>query len=84
MKITLKPTDKIVSLESRHDLRQGVDARIWEGHDEHGFPVVAFITRLAVHNDEPSEVHERFAKELQECEKPKPFSGPWDLRYFID
>lgn len=83
MELTLRPTDQIVSLESRQDLRQGVEARIWEGYDEQGYPVVAFISRLAVHQAEPPEVHERFARELNACDKPKP-SHAWDLRFFID
>lgn len=83
MKLTLRPTDRIVSLESRDDLRQGIPARIWEGHDEQGYPVVAFISRVAVHESEPQEVHERFDRELTACEKLRP-SHAWDLRLFID
>lgn len=84
MKLTLRPTDQIVNIETRITrTEQGFPARIWEGHDEHGFPVVAFITRVAVHEREAPEVHERFRRELQECEKLTP-SAVWDLRYFID
>lgn len=83
MKLTLRPTDQIVTLEPRGNVGQGVAARIWEGHDEHGFPVVALINRVAVREREAPEVHERFQRELQECEKLTP-SAVWDHRYFID
>jgi hypothetical protein len=82
MKLTLEPTDQLTTFVT-NTAERGVPARIWEGHDENGVPVVAFISRVAVHNDQPAEVHERFARELTACDKPKP-SNAWDIRYFID
>lgn len=88
MKLTLRPTDQVVVLEAHAATLGGpapaaVPARIWEGHDDNGFPVVAFISRVAVRESEAPEVHERFARELSTCEKLRP-SHAWDLRYFVD
>ncbi len=60
MQIQLTSTTKIVELN-------GVPARIWEGHTASGIPVHAYITRIAVHNDEN---HAEFEMELQECAVP--------------
>jgi len=45
MKIELKSTTGMTKLN-------GVPARIWEGTTEKGTPIVAFITRVAVKNDQ--------------------------------
>jgi hypothetical protein len=63
MKITLESTTKLVELN-------GVPARIWEGLTEAGVPIVAFVTRVAVHENRPAAEHEVLRRELQECRAP--------------
>ncbi len=60
MKLTLENTSKIVQLN-------GIPARVWEGHTDSGVPVHAFISRVAVKNDQD---HSQFERELQECRTP--------------
>lgn len=72
MKLTLTPTAQIVTLHDSGLFGATVQARIWEGADDQGTPLHVYIVRVAVHEDEPPEVHERFARELQECPKPMP------------
>lgn len=81
MKLTIEPTDRIVTLASRGGAE--IQARVWEGADETGVKVHLFIARVAVHDSEP-EAQARFAAELQECARGRPATGPWDLRMFID
>jgi hypothetical protein len=57
---TLKSTTKIVSLN-------GVPARIWEGTTASGIKVHAYITRVAVSEDQNQE---EFARELAACAAP--------------
>lgn len=60
MTVTLHSTDKIVKIN-------GIPARVWEGTTAKGINCHAFITRIAVHeNDDASE----FEKELQEQHAP--------------
>lgn len=60
MKVQLHSTEKIVTIN-------GIPARVWEGVTEGGVNCHAFITRIAVHeNDDASE----FEKELQEHSPP--------------
>lgn len=66
MKITLTSTSKIVMLKPG-PLADGVPARVWEGETETGIKVHAFITRIAVKENENTE---QFEQELQECEAP--------------
>lgn len=63
MKLTIEPTTQTTTL-----IIAGaeVPARVWEGTDEHGVQVHCYITRVAVHQDEPEAVHERFGRELVE------------------
>lgn len=60
MKIILESTTQTTEVN-------GVPARIWEGHTESGIPCHAFITRVAVHEDEDQE---QFKTELQEHRTP--------------
>lgn len=60
MKVTLHSTTKVVHLN-------GVPARIWEGETESGIPVHAYVTRIAVHEDQDLT---EFQRELQEHEPP--------------
>lgn len=71
MQITLTPTEQIVTLIEGVS-GAVIQARIWEGIDEQGTAIHAYIVRVAVHEDEPQSVHERFGRELQECAKPRP------------
>lgn len=73
MEITLHQTSKIVELN-------GVPARIWEGETASGIPVHAYITRIAVHNDER---HEEFEKELQEQRTPSVAVQAFPLRMVL-
>jgi hypothetical protein len=76
MKITIEPTSKTV------DLNNGVPARIWEGTDESGAPVMCFVTRISPLTHCP-EVNERFARELQETRKPSPVAEALPLRLIL-
>jgi hypothetical protein len=64
MKVTLESTTKIVTLEVNG---QRVPARIWEGHTPNGVACHAYITRIAVHNDDDSS---EFERDLQEHKPP--------------
>lgn len=68
MKITIESTSKLVELQTESGAV--VPARVWEGHTEQGIPVHCYITRIAIGENEPAEVHERFKRELQEQRTP--------------
>jgi hypothetical protein len=61
MKLILKSTSKIVTIRI-----DGVDvpARIWEGANEAGVEVIAFITRIAVNDDVSEQAGAEFELEL--------------------
>jgi hypothetical protein len=61
MKITIENTEHIAEIKINN---YSVPARIWKGKTESGIEVFCFITRIAVSEDAPREVHEQFAKEL--------------------
>lgn len=82
MRLTIEPTDRVVTLVSHGGAE--IQARQWEGTDEHGVPVFLFVSRVAVHNDQPPEVHDRFSAELTACAAARPATGPWGHRFFID
>jgi hypothetical protein len=60
MQVQLTSTTKIVKLN-------GVPARIWEGHTAAGVPCHAYVTRIAVHEDQDAT---EFERELQEHSPP--------------
>jgi hypothetical protein len=60
MKINIESTTKVVQLN-------GVPARIWEGTTDSGMKIHAFITRVAIGEDEDGT---QFEKELRECVAP--------------
>lgn len=60
MKITIENTEKIVTLN-------GVPARIWEGETQSGIRCHAYITRIAVAEDQDQE---QFERELKEQKAP--------------
>ena len=64
MKLTIEPTQRQIEVEVTKGAT-GVPARVWEGVDEEGVPVILLVTRLAVRNDQPARVHDRFARELR-------------------
>jgi len=80
MKLTLEPTDRIVQLNSVEGL---VTARIWQGEDDRGTQVHAFIVRVAVPDSAPLEVHARFAAELMETVPARPDVAAIPLRFII-
>lgn len=84
MKITLENTTKVVTLEVDG---ANVPARLWQGTDEHGTPVHAFITRIApeVNPRDPASrpVLERFERSLEACAAPRPAVASIPLRLII-
>jgi hypothetical protein len=77
--VHLTSTTKIVELETATGV---VPARVWEGHSDDGVEVIAFITRIAVHQAQDMS---RFEAELAEVAPPK-FAGvqAWPARMLID
>lgn len=73
MEIHLHQTSKIVELN-------GVPARVWDGTTASGIPVHAYITRIAVHNDEQ---HEEFERELLAQRAPSEAVQAIPLRLII-
>ncbi len=67
MKITIKPTSKIVVLKPG-TLADGVPARTWEGETESGIKVHCFVTRIAIDKNEPRT--SEFETELQKTAAP--------------
>ncbi len=66
MKMTIESTTKIVQLEIGG---QRVPARMWEGKTARGIPVVVFVTRVGVLEDDDARELEA---ELLEQGKPSP------------
>ena len=81
MKITIESTSQVVQVESGSGGR--VPARVWLGHTASGHEIHAFVTRIAVHEDAPPEVHAQFARELQEHAKPSMAFGAIPLRMIL-
>jgi hypothetical protein len=46
MRLTLEPTDKLVELVDRNT-GCATQARLWQGQDDHGVPVLAYICRVS-------------------------------------
>jgi hypothetical protein len=76
--VTLQNTDKIVELKYHGAY---VPARVWEGTTDSGVPVVAFITRIAVRNDQDLT---QFEAELQTVTPPSADVRAWPARMLID
>ena len=74
MKLTIESTTRII------DIGGGLQARLWEGRTESGVPVQVLVTRVAVANDAPSDVLERFERELAEQRAP---SVAWPARLIL-
>lgn len=80
MKITLEPTEKIVQLRPADG---PLSARIWQGVDDQGAPVHAYVVRIAAADSQPLEVHARFAAALLECVPARPDVAAIPLRLII-
>jgi len=77
MKVTLESTDKIVELTLNG---QTVPARIWEGETAHGVRCHAYITRIAVHQDDDAA---EFERDLQEHRRASPAVAAIPLRLIL-
>jgi hypothetical protein len=73
MRITLESTTKVVEVN-------GVPARIWEGATETGIPIHAYITRVAVEEEQNQEAFER---QLQAHRAPSPAVQAISLRLVL-
>jgi hypothetical protein len=74
MKITIEPTDKIVTLPPNM-----TEARVWEGVSEAGVKCYLVIPRVAVKS---SEDNSEFEKELRKTPQ-KPWDKSIDIRLII-
>ena len=77
MKVQLESTTKIVELVINGVT---VPARVWEGHTENGVACHAFITRIAVANQDNAE---EFERDLQEQRQPTPEVQAIPLRMIL-
>lgn len=77
MKVTLESTTKIVTLQIGG---VSVPARVWEGITERGIKCHAYITRIAVHEDDDNS---QFEEELKEQAKPSAAIEAIPLRLII-
>ena len=77
MKVTLESTTKIVDLVIDG---KTVPARVWQGTTEGGVRCHAFITRIAVHEDDDPE---EFNRELIEKAQPRPEIDAIPLRMIV-
>ncbi len=77
MKVTLENTDKIVELTLNG---QTLPARIWEGTTAGGIRCHAFITRIAVHEDDNAA---EFERDLAEQRKPSAAIAAIPLRMIL-
>lgn len=75
MKVTLSPTGKI-------DTINGSPARLWEGEDDFGTPVKAWIATISPQTHDAA-ANQRFADALREL-KPTPRSESFDIRFLVD
>lgn len=77
MKVTLESTTKIVELVING---VAVPARVWEGATDNGILCHAFITRIAVKNDDDSA---EFERDLHEQRAPSPEIQAIPLRMIL-
>ncbi len=77
MKVTLENTDKVVMLTIGDAT---VPARIWEGTTANGIACHAYITRIAVHQDDDAV---EFERDLKEQRKPSPVVEAIPLRLIL-
>ncbi len=81
MRITIEPTDTIVTLAAGLG-DSGVEARIWQGVTDSGIRVHVFVTRVAVPLDTDQAP---FVEALQACREPARIGheGAWPLRLLL-
>jgi hypothetical protein len=77
MKVTLENTDKVVLL-TIGDVT--VPARIWEGRTANGIACHAYITRIAVHDEEDAA---EFDRDLKEQRRPTAAVAAIPLRLIL-
>jgi len=77
MKVTLENTDKVVLLELNG---QTVPARIWEGTTANGIACHAYITRIAVGDQDNAA---EFERDLKEQRKPTPAVAAIPMRLIL-
>jgi len=77
MKVTLENTTKIVTLTING---QSVPARVWEGVTERGIRCHAYVTRIAVHEDDDAS---QFEEELKEQRRPSAAIEAIPLRLIV-
>lgn len=77
MQVTLENTDKVVFLELDGVT---VPARIWEGHIANGIACHAYITRIAVRDQDNAA---EFERDLKEQRKPTPAVAAIPLRLVL-
>lgn len=77
MKVTLESTTKVVDLVING---YPIPARIWEGTTEKGVKCHAYITRIAVHNDDDAS---QFEAELKEQRVPSSDVAAIPLRLIL-
>ena len=74
MRIILESTTEVTEVD-------GLPCRIWEGHTESGIACHAWLTRIAVHEDED---RSQFEAELAECRTPtNPDIDAWPNRMVL-
>jgi hypothetical protein len=73
MRIQIESTTEIVTVN-------GVEARMWEGATESGVPVIVWIPRIAVRDDQDTR---QFEAELQECRVPSAEVESFPLRMIL-
>jgi hypothetical protein len=78
MKIEIESTTRLVELELPGGAR--VPARIWEGETESGIKVHAYITRIAVGEDQDCT---QFDAELRDCRAPSAAVAAIPLRLIL-
>lgn len=64
MKLTLQPTGQYQTIKKAGG---EIETRVWQGTDEHGTPVKAWIVTVSPQTHDP-EANERFARELREVQ----------------
>lgn len=73
MRMQIESTTKIVTMN-------GVEARMWEGETEQGVPVIVWIPRIAVRDDQDTR---QFEAELRECRAPSEEVESFPLRMVL-
>jgi len=73
VKITLESTSQLSTIN-------GVPARVWEGQTDSGIAVIAWVSRIAVREDQDQS---QFLKELAEQRPPSADAQSFPLRMIL-